>query len=113
MTPQEIKAPAVGAAGASSKSHLRSKFSAMSSRTEAQRQRIIEALQRRPHSTEDLRCMGIFQAATRIKELRDRFGYAITTTLITLVDREGYTHPRAALYSLDKSSSSAAIGGGL
>lgn len=104
MTPEKTKAPAVGAARALKKSQLPPELSAKSTRTEAQRQRILDALRRRPHSTEDLRYLGIFQAATRIKELRDRFGFSITTSRITVVDREGYSHPRAALYSLDQDS---------
>jgi hypothetical protein len=71
-----------------------------STATEAQRERILAALRRRPQTTSDLRQIGIFQAATRIKELRDRFGYRIDTTRVTLVDPDGFTHVGAALYSL-------------
>ncbi len=74
--------------------------SGRSSRVEAQRQRILTALRQRPQTTEDLRKLGIFQAATRVKELRDRFGYRIETSRVTLIDREGWEHPRAGLYSL-------------
>lgn len=70
--------------------------------TEAQRDRLLRALRRRPHTTEELRAAGIFQVPARVKELRDRFGYSITTSRITLVDREGFSHPRAALYTLDE-----------
>lgn len=66
----------------------------------SQRARILEALRLRPQTTEDLRRIGIFQAPARVEELRDRFGYAIDTSRVTLVDRAGYSHPRAALYSL-------------
>jgi hypothetical protein len=75
-------------------------FSPKSTATEAQRDRILAALRRRPQTTSDLRQIGIFQAATRIKELRDRFGYRIDTTRVTLVDPDGFTHVGAALYSL-------------
>lgn len=71
-----------------------------STATQAQRDRILAALKRRPQTTEDLRKLGIFQVPARVKELRDRFGYAIDTTRVTVVDRSGYRHPRAALYSL-------------
>lgn len=71
-----------------------------STATQAQRDRILAALKRRPQTTEDLRKLGIFQVPARVKELRDRFGYAIETTRVTVVDRSGYQHPRAALYSL-------------
>jgi len=35
-----------------------------------------------------------------VKELRDLFGYSIETHRVTLVDRDGFTHSRAALYCL-------------
>lgn len=73
---------------------------ARSTTTQAQRDRILAALQRQPQTTEDLRKLGIFQTAARVKELRDRDGYRIDTSLVTLYDREGYMHRRAARYSL-------------
>jgi hypothetical protein len=78
----------------------RPKFSAKSTAIEAQHERILQALSRRPHTSHDLRCIGIYQAPARIKELRDVFGYEIQTSLVPLVDRDGYSHPRCALYSL-------------
>jgi len=80
--------------------HMQSTGEDRSAATRAQRDRILAALKRRPQTTEDLRKLGIFQAPARIKELRDRFGYLIDTTRVTVVDRAGYPHPRAALYSL-------------
>ncbi|WP_369662935.1 helix-turn-helix domain-containing protein [Variovorax sp. V116] len=71
-----------------------------STATEQQRARILEALRSRPQSTEDLRRLGIYQAPARVKELRDLFGYSIETHRVTLVDRDGFTHSRAALYRL-------------
>ena len=68
--------------------------------TEAQRERIIEALRLRPHTSYDLRRLGIYQAPARVKELRDRFGYGITTDPVVIVDRDGYRHARVALYTL-------------
>ncbi|MGC3986245.1 MAG: helix-turn-helix domain-containing protein [Pseudorhodoferax sp.] len=76
------------------------KFSPKSTHSEAQRERIVAALRVRPQTSYDLRRLGCYQAPARVKELRDRFGYKIETTRITLVDRDGYLHPRAALYSL-------------
>lgn len=35
-----------------------------------------------------------------MKELRDRFHYDIETVRVTVIDRESYLHPRAALYVL-------------
>lgn len=75
-------------------------FSAKSTHSEAQRQRILDALRRRPQTSYDLRRLGCYQAPARVKELRDRLGYFITTDRITLIDRDGYSHPRAALYTL-------------
>ena len=74
-------------------------MSSKSTATEAQRQRIIEALRLRPHTSYDLRRLGIYQAPARIKELRD-MGYMISTDPVIVVDRDGYRHARVALYSL-------------
>lgn len=71
-----------------------------STATEAQRTRIIEALRLRPRTSYDLRRLGIYQDPARIKELRDRFGYGITTDPVVIVDRDGYRHARVALYTL-------------
>ena len=61
---------------------------------------LIEALRLRPHTSYDLRRLGIYQAPARVKELRDRFGYSITTDPVVIVDRDGYRHARVALYTL-------------
>ena len=98
--PKKMKAPTVAAVGALRKKLSTLKFSDKSTATEAQRQRVVEALRRRPHTSYDLRRLGIYQAPARIKELRDRMGYVITTDLVTLVDRDGYHHARCALYTL-------------
>ena len=66
----------------------------------AQRARVLAALRAGPKTSHDLRCLGIYQAPARVKELRDDFGYVIETTRVTLVDRDGYSHPRAGLYEL-------------
>ena len=71
-----------------------------STATYAQRKRVIQGLSIRPHTTYDLRRLGIYQAPARIKELRDRFGYVITTDPVVIVDRDGYHHARVALYTL-------------
>lgn len=75
-------------------------FSPKSTNCEAQRMRIVEALRRGPKTSYDLRRMGCYQAPARIKELRDRFGYVIQTERVTLVDRDGFLHPRSARYRL-------------
>ncbi|WP_218510619.1 helix-turn-helix domain-containing protein [Variovorax sp. dw_308] len=86
--------------GVTNEIRMRTEFHAPASSGQAQRQRIIEALRRRGQTTEDLRTIGIFQVPARVKELRDRFGYDIETVRVTVVDRESYSHPRAALYVL-------------
>lgn len=70
-----------------------------STSTEAQFKRIIEVLRIRPHTSYDLRRLGIYQAPARIKGLRDK-GYHITTDPVVIVDRDGYRHARIALYTL-------------
>lgn len=99
-TSEKTKAPAVAATEALRTSQSSRQFSPKSTHSQAQRDRIVEALRRRPQTTEDLRKLGIFQAPARVKELRDRHGYEIETTRVTLVDREGYLHPGAARYTL-------------
>ncbi|WP_367068563.1 helix-turn-helix domain-containing protein [Oryzisolibacter sp. LB2S] len=71
-----------------------------STATREQYKRIIEALRMRPQTSYDLRRLGIYQAPARIKELRDRHGYSITTDPVVIVDRDGYHHARVALYTL-------------
>lgn len=70
-----------------------------SSAVEAQEHRIIEALRRRPHTTDDFRKLGIFQISARIWGLRAK-GWDIKTDRVTVIDRDSYAHPRAGLYSL-------------
>ena len=74
-------------------------FTAVSNASEAQRLRIIAALRNGPKTSYDLRRLGCYQAPARIIELR-RMGYDIVTERITLTDRDGFTHPGCALYSL-------------
>ena len=71
-----------------------------STATRDQYKRIVEALRMRPQTSYDLRRLGIYQAPARIKELRDKFGYSITTDPVVIVDRDGYHHARVALYTL-------------
>ena len=100
MDDPKKKPATVPPARAISKPAEPTKFSAKSTASEAQRERIVDALRLRPQSSYDLRRLGCYQSAARIKELRDRFGFSIETHRITLVDRDGYSHPRAALYCL-------------
>lgn len=100
MSASNAKAPAGGAAGALRKQQSSLKFSEKSTAGEAQRERIVRALRLRPQTSYDLRRIGCYQAPARVKELRDRFGYVITTDRVTLVGRDGFSHPGAALYTL-------------
>lgn len=78
--------------------------SAKSCVIEAQHDRILDALRRRPHTTHDLRCLvGVFQVGTRIKELRE-LGWKIETHRVNIVDTYGFFHPRCALYSLEEAA---------
>lgn len=74
-------------------------FSPFSTATEAQRQRILDALRTGPQTSYDLRRMGCYQAPARIIELR-RMGCEIKTEFVTLYDRDGFLHPRCARYHL-------------
>lgn len=104
--PQKSKSPLAGGQFANQK--IQRKFSAMSTATEAQRDRILLALRLRPHTSYELRCLGIYQAPARIKELRDKCGHVITTDPVTLIDHDGYSHARCALYSLIENAEVAA-----
>lgn len=70
-----------------------------SSAVKDQERRIVNALKIRPHTTDDFRAIGIFQISARIWGLRAQ-GWVINTDRVTVVDRDGFAHPRAALYSL-------------
>jgi len=87
-------------AGAHVEIDSRIEFNNRSTATKAQRDRILCALKRRPHTSYELRLIGCYQAPTRIKELRDDLGHRIETTRVTVVDNEGYSHRGVALYSL-------------
>lgn len=82
---------------------------ARSTASEAQRERIVQALKAGPKTSYDLRRLGCYQAPARIKELRDRFGYGIRTERVTLYDRDGYRHSGAALYVLEAEPAGTAL----
>lgn len=71
-----------------------------SSSVEDQRERAINALRERPHTSYELRKLGLYQCGARILELRYQFGYDIRTERVTLYDEDGYLHPNAARYHL-------------
>ncbi|WP_322043108.1 helix-turn-helix domain-containing protein [Paraburkholderia sp. J67] len=67
----------------------------------AQRIRVIEALRVGPMSTYALRARGISHPAMRVKELI-ALGHAITSSRVSAVDSDGYTHNGVALYELSE-----------
>lgn len=71
-----------------------------------QHQVILMALKLGPKTSYDLRRLGLYQAPTRVFELRE-MGYCIETELITLWDRDGFEHPRCARYTLAASPAGA------
>ena len=79
------------------------KFSPKSTSTEAQYQRIDRAFDYvgKLISTLDFRKMGVIHPSGRIKEMNEKLGYYIPTVeLRTVIDDEGFAHPRIAFYEL-------------
>jgi len=100
-TSQRAKGPTVAAVSPLKTRQSDRKFSAKSTATEAQYQRIRDMLRSGARSTFDFRKAGIMAPAARIKEMNDRHGYYIPTiALRNLWDEEGFLHPRVAVYEL-------------
>lgn len=70
-----------------------------STATEAQEQRIIEALRTGPKTTDQLREAGCYQTSARIFGLRAR-GYEVATHLYDGIGADGLFHRRMARYVL-------------
>ncbi|KQP35859.1 hypothetical protein ASF44_21420 [Pseudorhodoferax sp. Leaf274] len=75
------------------------KFSEKSTAREAQIQRVLDMLREGPRNTYEFRSRGISHPAQRILDLQAR-GWSITSSRITTVDSDGFTHVNVALYSL-------------
>lgn len=75
------------------------KYSARSTATEAQIERLLSMLRSRPRHTHELRKNGISHPAGRVKDLEYR-GYVIGSDRITTIDSDGFSHVGVALYSL-------------
>lgn len=76
-------------------------FTAKSTATEAQYDRIVKMLRPANRSTIELRKGGVMMPAARIKEMNDRHGYVIVRIeLRDLWDEDGFLHPRVAVYEL-------------
>lgn len=77
------------------------KFSAKSTATHVQYERIKLMLKTGEKSTIALRRGGVMMPAARIKEMNDRHGYVIRRVdLRDLYDEDGYLHPHVAIYAL-------------
>lgn len=69
-----------------------------------QRRFTIERLRERPHSTNELRQMGVYSPPARVKELRNQ-GYLIDTFFRDETDNTSLTH-RVGVYVLHESTAS-------
>ena len=79
------------------------KYSRKSTATEAQYERVDRAFDHpgKLLSTLDFRKMGVLHPAGRVKEMNEKLGYYIPTAdLRTVIDDEGFAHPRIAFYEL-------------
>jgi hypothetical protein len=90
-------------AGASKKNSLQADRTAgpcdKSTSTKAQIERLLRLLELRPRHTHELRQFGISHPAARCLDLKKR-GYLITSSRVSTVDSDSYTHRGVALYSL-------------
>lgn len=79
------------------------KYSQKSTATEAQYERIDREYDYAGKliSTLDFRKMGVIHPSGRIKEMNERLGYQIERVdLRTVIDDQGFAHPRIAFYEL-------------
>lgn len=63
--------------------------------------KLLDALSRGPATSHYPCRIGIYQCPGRVKELRDRFGYRIRTTRVTLVNSDINTRERRVLNALE------------
>jgi hypothetical protein len=71
----------------------------VSTSTEAQEQRILEALREGPKTTDQLRAIGCYQVSARIWKLR-QIGHHIETELFNGYATDGMSHARLGRYTL-------------
>lgn len=79
------------------------KYSRKSTATEAQHERVDRAFDYdgKQITTLDFRKMGVIHPSGRIKEMNEKLGYFIhTVDLRTVVDDQGFSHPRIAFYEM-------------
>lgn len=75
-------------------------ISSRSAATEAQIQKLLALLRLAPRHTHELRALGVSHPAGRVLDLQKR-GYSLSSTRVTTVDSDGYSHAGVAMYSLD------------
>lgn len=76
-----------------------SKYSARSTATAAQLDRLVSMLRVRQRHTHELRMQGISHPAGRIQDL-EAIGFVIASDRINTVDGDGFIHTNVALYSI-------------
>jgi hypothetical protein len=89
--------------GSTNRTINKRKSSAKSTATEAQYDRIDRAFDYvgKLISTLDFRKMGVIHPSGRIKEMNEKLGYYIPTVdQRTVIDDQGFAHPRIAFYEL-------------
>jgi hypothetical protein len=67
--------------------------------TQAQIERLLRLLKRRPRHTHELRQHGISHPAARVLDLKRR-GFCIESSRVSTVDSDSFQHRGVALYSL-------------
>lgn len=90
------------------------KHSGKSTATEAQYERIDRAFDYAGKliSTLDFRKMGVIHPSGRIKEMNEKLGYYIPTVdLRTVIDDQGFAHPRIAYYELIERPKTTSVSG--
>ena len=70
-----------------------------STERQAQVNKLFALLKIRPHHTYELRRLGISHPAGRVQDLEVE-GHHISSSRVTVVDENGFSHVRVALYSL-------------
>ena len=86
-------------AGVNADCHLPAKSMSASTSTQAQIDRLLRLLKRRPRHTHELRQHGISHPAARVLDLKRR-GFCIESSRVSTVDSDAFQHRGVALYEL-------------
>lgn len=78
-----------------------------STSTQAQIERLLRLLKRRPRHTHELRQHGISHPAARVLDLKRR-GFCIESSRVSTVDSDSFQHRGVALYELRSEQEGAA-----